>query len=80
MDGYVFLPRIGDKEVILEDIEEYRKKDDDELQALSVRIKKAGIFGVHRQALNLIAFNIVMKERFDDSPIEIIDSCLITIK
>jgi hypothetical protein len=54
--------------------------DDAELQQQSEIKKKLGIVGAHQQALNLIAFNIVMKERFNGSPIIIEDNCLIRFK
>lgn len=54
--------------------------DDEQLQKESENKKKLGIVGVHQQALNLIAFNIVMKERFNDSPVTIEDNCLIQFK
>jgi hypothetical protein len=80
MDGHIYIPRPGDREIILQNLEYFRKMDDEQLQVESEAKKKLGIFGVHQQALHLIAFNIVMKERFNDSPIEIVDNCLIRFK
>ena len=80
MDGHIYIPRPGDREFILQNIEYFRKMDDEQLQLESEAKKKLGIVGVHQQALHLIAFDIVMKERFNDSPIAIVDNCLIRFK
>mgnify|MGYP006962393451 FL=1 len=77
---HLYMPRNGDREIILHYIEEFRKLDDDKLHQESTNKQKLGIVGAHRQALNLIAFNIVMKERFNVSPIEIENNCLIRFK
>lgn len=79
-EGHIYLPRVGDREIILNYIEDYRKMEDAQLQALCESKKKLGIIGAHHQGLVLIAFNIVMKERFNDSPIIIEDNCLIRFK
>ena len=80
MHGHIYISRIGDREIIMNYIEYFRKMDDEQLQKESENKKKLGIVGVHQQALNLIAFNIVMKERFNDSPVTIEDNCLIQFK
>jgi hypothetical protein len=77
---HLYLPRTGDRDIIRNYIEDFRKLDDTQIQQESVKKKKLGIVGAHQQALNLIAFNIVMKERFNDSPIEIENNCLIRFK
>ena len=80
MYGHIYISRIGDREIIRNYIESFRKMEDAQLQEQCVSKKKLGIVGVHQQALNLIAFNIVMKERFNDSPIIIENNCLIRFK
>lgn len=80
MYGHIYTSRTGDREIIINFIESFRKMEDAQLQEQSEQKKKLGILGVHQQALNLIAFNIVMKERFNDSPIIIEDNCLIRFK
>ena len=80
MDGHIYISRIGDKEIILNYIEDYRKMEDAQLQEQCESKRKLGFVGAHQQALNLIAYNIVMKERFNDSPIIIEDNCLIRFK
>ena len=80
MNGHIYISRIGVKEIIENYIEYFRKMDNDQLLKESENKKKLGIVGVHRQALNLIAFNIVMKERFNDSPLTIVNNCLIQFK
>jgi hypothetical protein len=80
MNGHIYISRIGDREIIENYIEYFRKMDDAQLLKESENKKKLGIVGVHQQALNLIAFNIVMKERFNDSPVTIEDNCLIQFK
>ena len=59
MTTHLYLPRTGDKEIILNNIKDFRKMDDAELQHQSEIKKKLGIVGAHHQALNLIAFNIL---------------------
>lgn len=80
MNGHIYISRIGDREIIDNYIEYFRKMDNAQLLTESEHKKKLGIVGVHRQALNLIAFNIVMKERFNDSPVTIQDNGLIQFK
>ena len=76
----IYTSRDSDKEIILDYIQYFRKMTDSELLEESEKKKKLGIVGVHRQALNLIAFNIVMKERFGDSPLVIENNCIIGFK
>lgn len=80
MDGHIYIPRPGDREIVQTYIESYQKLEDAELQESAANIRKSGFVGAHQQALNLIAFNIVMKIRFNDSPIVIEDNCLIRFK
>ena len=80
MDAHIYIPRAGDREIIISYIEDFRKMEDAQLHEQTERKKKLGMVGAHQQALNLIAFNIVMKERFNDSPIIIEDNCLIRFK
>ncbi len=80
MLGHIHIARTGDEEIILEYIENLKKLDDAELLDRSEKNKKLGIVGVHRQGLYLIAFNIVMKERFNDSPLIVEDNGLIKFK
>jgi hypothetical protein len=80
MNGHIYIARIGDREIIMNYIEDYRKMEDAQLQKQCESKRKLGFVGSHQQALNLIAFNIVMKERFNDSPIIIENNCLIRFK
>jgi hypothetical protein len=80
MNAQMYLPREGDREIIISYIEDFRKMEDAQLHEQTEQKKKLGMFGAHQQTLNLIAFNIVMKERFNDSPLIIEDNCLIRFK
>ncbi len=80
MLAYLYKGREGDQEHILGFEEYFRKMTDSELIAESIRRKKAGFCGVHMQALFLCALGNVMKERFNDTPIEILNNCILKFK
>lgn len=67
---HIHVQRAGDAEVIREYEATFRAKTNEELIADYEQQRRCGITGVHRQALYLIALRTVMKERFQDSPIE----------
>ena len=79
-DGHVYFARHGDREIILQRIEYYKSLTDEELKEESIRKRKLGFVGAHRQALEIIAFHNVMKQRFGDSPIHIEGNSILSLK
>lgn len=80
IDGHMYFARQGDREIILQQIEYYKSFTDEELKEASIRKRKLGFVGAHRQSLEIIAFNNVMKQRFGDSPIHIEGNSILRFK
>lgn len=76
---YVYIPRSGDKAVILEYRENFQTETTQMLVDRYNQEAKKGIVGVHRQGLFLIAMHFEFLERFDKSPLEIKDSIVISL-
>jgi len=80
MKAHLYIARAGDREFILQPMDEYRKLADADLQQLAEKKRQQGFFGSHAQALHVLAFHFVMLERFNDSPVSVENESLIRFK
>ncbi len=76
---HVFIPRMGDRERVVELYENLKKSSKPELVASYNNAVRIGIVGAHAQALHLIALNWSFKDAFQKSPIKIEDNVLISL-
>jgi hypothetical protein len=76
---HVFIPRMGDRERVVELYENLKKSSKAELVASYNNAVRIGIVGVHAQALHLIALNWSFKDAFQKSPIKIEENVLISL-
>jgi len=77
IEGHIYIPRKGDKEILLERRDYFRSLSDNELIDSYNDSCSKGFFGSHGQALELLAKRRVFIERFNDSPIRLTDGVLI---
>ena len=76
---HVFIPRMGDREHVVELYENLKKSSKPELVASYNNAVRIGIVGVHAQALHLIALNRCFHDAFQKSPIKIENNVLISL-
>ncbi len=80
MKGYILIQRPGDREIMIDYSDYFRKYSDAELIEDCEKQRKLGIVGVHQQALSLVGLRFVMKERNLDCPIIIEDNILVKFR
>lgn len=76
---YLFIQRPGDKEEILELLNNFREYSKEELIEDYNKAVEIGIVGSRAQAQKLIALNITFKTIFSSSPIKIENNILIRL-
>lgn len=76
---YVFIQRPGDKEEILELLNNFKEYSKEELIEDYNKAVEIGIVGSRAQAQKLIALNITFKTIFSSSPIKIENNILIRL-
>ena len=74
-----YLRRQGDSQQISEFLESFEKMSNSELIESYKSALKVGIVGVHSQGLRLLAMRKAFIKRFNKSPIEFTDNCIISI-
>ena len=79
MTGHVYIYRQGDREIILNYIQNFKTLSNEELLAKAVDFSKKGFFGVHQQGLYFIALWKECKNRCLESPLQV-ENNLLTIK
>ena len=76
---YLYLPQIGDKESILEKVQELLLLSNEELISSYNRQFKIGVVGARAQMLHIIALHQSFLKRFKKSPVIIVDNCVISL-
>ncbi|SRX73355.1 hypothetical protein [Aequorivita antarctica] len=71
--------RQGDSQEISGFLESFEKMSNSELIESYKSALKLGIVGVHAQGLRLLAMRLAFIRRFNKSPIEFTDNCIIRI-
>jgi hypothetical protein len=75
---HVFIPRIGDRERVIELYENLKKSSKAELVTSYNNVVRIGILGAHKQALRLIALNsVAFTMRFKNHPLKLKTTCLL---
>ena len=77
MLAYIYLERTGDSAFISKRMEDYNKRNDQELIEIYNQACKLGFVGVHAQACSYIALARVFKLRFGSHPFKITDTVII---
>lgn len=75
----VYFKRNGDKEIISETLSNLIKMSEDELIAEYNKVANRGLIAAHGQALYLISMRRAFLIKFEASPIDLIDSCVLSI-
>ena len=76
---YMFIQREGDLEKVKTNVSEFLKYSKSELVDRYNSMVKIGIVGVHEQAIIIVALNIVFKQVFSKSPIQIDENVLVRL-
>jgi hypothetical protein len=77
---HLYLPRQGDRDLLLDFYNQFKRLSDEALLKECESAKKLGIVGSHAQGLRLIALYKVTKNRSIPSGICLEDNCLISFK
>ena len=77
---YLFISNKEDVKPIQEYLEILKDKSDTELVEAYNREAKIGIVGVRQQIRYLLALRYELQKRFGDSPVYVIDNCVVGIK
>ena len=77
MKGCVYIQRAGDQEVIAESVSSLSANSGSALIESYNDAQTKGFFGVHRQALFIIALHLTFMKRFGKSPFKVTDNTLI---
>ena len=74
---HVHIQRKGDREQISSFHKNIKEKTNQELVDSYNQSQQKGLFGVHAQALYIIALRFELLKRFNKSPITVKDNCII---
>ncbi len=77
MNGHVYIQRAGDQEIIAESVSSLSSDSSSALIKSYNEAQTKGFFGVHRQALFIIALHLTFMKRFGKSPFKVTDNTLI---
>jgi hypothetical protein len=76
---YLFIQRIGDREKIIAQLNEFKTCSKEELLARYNRTVEIGIVGSHAQAQMIVALHQAFRAAFEKSPIKIVDNAIISL-
>jgi hypothetical protein len=76
---YLFIQRAGDREKIIELLQEFKQCSKEELVARYNTTVNIGIVGAHAQAQMIVALHQAFRAAFEKSPIRIVDNAIISL-
>jgi hypothetical protein len=76
---YLFIQRVGDREKIIAQLNEFKTCSKEELLARYNRTVEIGIVGSHAQAQMIVALHQAFRAAFEKSPIKIVDNAIISL-
>ena len=76
---YLFIQRVGDREKIIAQLNEFKTCSKEELVARYNRTVEIGIVGSHAQAQMLVALFNAFKTAFGKSPIKVEENIIISL-
>ena len=76
---YLFIQRVGDREKIIAQLNEFKTCSKEELVARYNRTVEIGIVGSHAQAQMIVALHQAFRAGFEKSPIKIVDNAIISL-
>jgi hypothetical protein len=76
---YLFIQRLGDREKIIAQLNEFKTCSKEELVARYNRTVEIGIVGAHAQAQMIVALHQAFRAAFEKSPIKIVDNAIISL-
>ena len=76
---YLFIQRLGDREKIIAQLNEFKTCSKEELVARYNRTVEIGIVGSHAQAQMIVALHQAFRAAFEKSPIKIVDNAIISL-